>query len=87
MPAIAASSNPNLYGSPAASKATIPAVSAAAAGGQPVRAGTTRPINVSASVKSSAQLAGTCAPRKMPTAVLTCQHTHNVMPAPKKNQC
>jgi hypothetical protein len=43
-------------------------------------------MKVSASVKSSDQLAGTRAPTKMPTAVLHCQESQSVSPAPRKYQ-
>ena len=50
----------------------MPAESAAATLGRSRNAGTTSAMNVRAMVKSSDQLDGTCAPRKIPAAVLTC---------------
>ena len=73
--------SPSLYGQPAPTSATIPAASAAATDGRSVSAGTSSAMKVSARVKSSAQLGGTCAPTKIPTAVLTCHTLQSASPA------
>ena len=47
--------------------------------------GTSMAMKVSGSANSSGHDSGMVAPRKMPSAVLTCQVSHSEAPAPRKN--